>query len=1136
MKNSAFRLMFLLPLAVFAQLDPVVTRVGDERFLTADFDADGNPDTLMLHVPTGTYQILYTDAEGDVLSPVRFTGTAGEIGLHAGRVRNTTHDRLVVAGAEQNRVRIFDDSDRTSGTVFEEVQTDGIGPAEVLALPTLPLSGGPEADVLVLSTLNGAGVQVERRDGGTLGLLGVLLPGDGLAKAMPVRVKTTVDPVAGFVWTDGTGDEFLRIVDSEAALMPVLADLPLGVKDNHWVPAYFPPAQGPYILTWAEGKTDLVIRHLDTDLSLLNTAGFDVDFEVEAVAVLGTEPHHVLVLYAGGQLARLYEYDGANQLTLLQSYAAPAGGAITGAARLGGGTFALMTAAEADGKTEQVSVMDHSGPPYKLLNSYGAGAPPRMAGSNVFLFSGEPFVDANPQRVYTGLAPDWTAAVQNSGGEIEAVRETDGGVEAGLGAAPGLMLGSWPAAPTFGLANQLSEDLSVVSLETPLGGATASAVIDPEPGYYEEAVEISFEAAPLDALVYYRVALDGVWGVFPGPFFLASDRTYHFYAQTLDGVRGPVQTASYSFPGPDDMDSDGDGVPDYVEIAKGLDPFGGFDTDGDGWTDLDELIYGSLAGFSDSVPAEDPENPLPRYPAGGSFDLELTLLAYNRDVLGSGEPEAVTGSTVTVRARTLAGELIGSGTATDGVAVLRGLPGIGLMTVATPANFRVPGDPAKTADASEQSGREMLQVVISPEINTEPIAYPHGGGNDVVETNAWIVQAAVQLLTAQPVVVADDLHPHDTLAALLFEHGLGQLLAARGEVAGPEITLFPHRVQDTGLPGVSGEMLEGLKREGPGGEAAILPEAFWGQIEAAVAAGLGKMAVLKTLVLEVYEASALQGNSTAAMPGPVETIRGFLRDGSLPAAYVPHVSLSAQDLVDARGAGLAVSLNPAARPHVDGWLLRMPAAGTGGAGCTVLEDELGAPVALVDGRGVPFLLPMSFDVTAGMRFLVSGFPDAVSGCAGQGLEVTSFVFAELVAGSAADGNGNLLPDAYEGMLQSGTGGPELDSDGDGYSDLQELLDGSDPQDGFSMPAGAAVSLSLPEIELAVDQSTQVEWTWPAAYQEHFTFALEETDDLGVAFVSRPLVPETEGDVMRLVIPDDPEARVRFYRVSISLNP
>ena len=49
--------------------------------------------------------------------------------------------------------------------------------------------------------------------------------------------------------------------------------------------------------------------------------------------------------------------------------------------------------------------------------------------------------------------------------------------------------------------------------------------------------------------------------------------------------------------GPSTLDSDGDGIPDYWEIAEGLDPYdpsdAGLDSDGDGGTNLDEFIGGT---------------------------------------------------------------------------------------------------------------------------------------------------------------------------------------------------------------------------------------------------------------------------------------------------------------------------------------------------------------------------------------------------------------------------------------------------------------------------------------------------------------------------------------------------------------
>ena len=66
-----------------------------------------------------------------------------------------------------------------------------------------------------------------------------------------------------------------------------------------------------------------------------------------------------------------------------------------------------------------------------------------------------------------------------------------------------------------------------------------------------------------------------------------------YYGQPTNtgNAKSLVKSASYQFTAVSTFDSDGDGVPDFVEIALGLDPTAG-DSNGDGYSDLEALIHG----------------------------------------------------------------------------------------------------------------------------------------------------------------------------------------------------------------------------------------------------------------------------------------------------------------------------------------------------------------------------------------------------------------------------------------------------------------------------------------------------------------------------------------------------------------
>ena len=102
-----------------------------------------------------------------------------------------------------------------------------------------------------------------------------------------------------------------------------------------------------------------------------------------------------------------------------------------------------------------------------------------------------------------------------------------------------------------------------------------------------------------------------------------------------------------------------------------------------------------------------------------------------------------------------------------------------------------------------------------------------------------------------------------------------------------------------------------------------------------------------------------------------------------------------------------------------------------------------------------------------------------------------------------------------------------DLDGDGFSDLQEYLDGTDPASNGSYGL-APVDFSAPI--LALDAS-YLSIGWPAAYASEFVFTVEYTEDLpGSPFAAEQELPR--GDLSTVL---DQSANHRFYRVKMRLR-
>ena len=161
--------------------------------------------------------------------------------------------------------------------------------------------------------------------------------------------------------------------------------------------------------------------------------------------------------------------------------------------------------------------------------------------------------------------------------------------------------GSAPSNVDYALANQFLPNVSFASLGGPhrfRRGRPASNR-SRSPGAFRTSVSVSFpEAYPHVSgglRVLYRTDSSAEWAEYAGAFWLYKDTTLQWV--TVDSsarTRSPVRSGTYTFPAPPhEMDSDGDGVPDFVKIAAGLDPLGGTGAEGGRRPLRSNIFFGS---------------------------------------------------------------------------------------------------------------------------------------------------------------------------------------------------------------------------------------------------------------------------------------------------------------------------------------------------------------------------------------------------------------------------------------------------------------------------------------------------------------------------------------------------------------
>jgi hypothetical protein len=297
---------------------------------------------------------------------------------------------------------------------------------------------------------------------------------------------------------------------------------------------------------------------------------------------------------------------------------------------------------------------------------------------------------------------------------------------------------------------------------------------------------------------------------------------------------------------------------------------------------------------------------------------------------------------------------------------------------------------------------------------------------------------------------------------------------------------------------------------------------------------------LNAVAHEIYRlCSGSNNNAPGQFRLPLDILRDFLREGVINSNYLAAGNFPAPLLADATAGVQFIMDNLGSRP-VTNLSLRVRPDTFAGV-CTTLEttDLSATPVNLFALGGGAFDFPDTFNLVPGSVVEVVGRPDVISTmCGGLNVEVLSISLAAIPARSDGDSNGNLLVDSWEKMLLGMLGAdPFGDDDGDGYTNLQEMWDGSDPLDRMGRPAGPIAALAPPmlNMEISPEGSVTLAWFWPEAYAGKVQFQVLSTPDLSLALTPQLVVPIHQGGgVFNALIPN-PEGGTRFYRVMLQLQ-
>ena len=1159
MKTTSFSLAILLGtlLCTPSASQAWVYRVPAELQAEGDFDGNGLRDLVIVDRATGSYRIGYQLAPGVYTwAAARASGIPNVTGLAVGRVQSLAYDSVVFTAPEANRINLLDASNPGVPGLPAPLFLPNLGPNLVGAIDIGGVGNTLHDDLYVASIYNSNSPNHEtlvRSTGSTLSVLADNAIVDLRDEANRVYLNTNEPARLGCFARGGSTDTF-QVLDFAVGATSYILGFPVSTAGyvpecllgqfattnkltqllQYWVNSSYlywyqikEPSPGSFSYAFVNAKV------------FTNT----VDQVFMLPATNGTK---LLILFAGGSLAQVFTFDGVNAPVVVQEFVPDPGEHFTGAGVLGASGFMAYSAPLGQNTSSKFKTWNWNG------SGYTAGASgdlPRLstfsASGNVLQFQFEPFVTNQPILLRLNNAGDWSSQLKYSGSpsNVSVTTETFLTPTQGLANPMTTVLGKSHPLAKYGLANQFSNMISLYSFQPAVGDKISDVTIAPAPGSYTVAISLQFAAANPTDLIFFRFVPGGNWMQYTGQTVRVITNTLvQYYGQPGAGVlKSSIKSAQYSITvALAQLDSNHDGVPDYVAVARGLNPNGGKDSDGDGFTDLEELIHHT-----------DPTNKLD-FPTTNTWApdklhiddqavFDVLLRARPWDGYSNGPTLCATGAVLfahDLQGGFLRSASLGSNawpTARLSNVVVN--PEARLVVLSTDPHYSL-----ITTNPDNAVGREMVGLIQVPVLSALQVPYTFGsaGGNITNEAQGWIVAASNAWWNLKRAVLTNDLTVDDTLTALLVEQKIAQLLGARGTNWWTNVTLFPYRVNDLTRVNPSQDLLLSLENAAgpalPGYNLQTLFVTISNLVETSVLPGVTN---LRWVVRDVYRIDSLLNNANpATFALPVDELRQFLWQGTLDSNYLYWAS-SASGFSNA-SAGAAFILNSVtSRPTTNLTLVVRSDTFTGS--CRILDRSGGGvPWGLLNDAGLAFSFPANFNLLPGAVLTVSGYTDVTNtDCASRYLQVTNMMLTSVPVASDYDLNGNLLLDTWEQVFFGKLGvDPFADSDGDGYSNLQEMLDGTDPTDPLSH-VGSAVAFAPPTLTLLPSGGTlHLIFNWPSSYISRFVIGLRSTAALGSPFMNEPSavlhdLPAPDWHELTLATPADPG---RFYYLYLMLAP